>query len=218
MGIFSIILIALWVFPILAVIASRSILKKRVLSISLYLASVIIFGVISGLSTRWDELDCFLIFTLYFSLLTLLLHFYSFKNIVVKVLAGFLLAFSLIVGYVSGSVGLLGVGLILNDFKVERTVYLSGDLVYKQYSLGSAPGDYRGIKLSIVKRPVWLPGLEYNVFTKTYNREYLSPHYSPTNTAAYPTLYSDDFEVKYNISSKTIILMDTITRDTINLK
>ncbi len=217
MGIFVILLIVLWIFPILAVVASRSAFKKKVLSISLYTAVVIVLGIITGLSTRWDVLDCILIFTLYFSLLMLLLHFYSFKNIVVKVAAGLSVLVSITFGYILGSVGILALGAITQNFDPERTLNMADDYTYKQYSLGMAPESYRGTKISIVKRPLWLPGLEYEVFTKTYDREY-STQFIPADPKKYPTLYSDDFEVKYNSSSKTIILMDSVLKDNISLR
>jgi|GEM_PF-5201851 len=218
MGVFTIMIIALWIFPILAVVASRSVIKKRVLSISLYAAAVIILAINIDLSTRWGELDCMLIFTLYFTLLMLSLHLYSFKNIIVKVIAGLSLFLSIALGCILGSVGLLALASIVSDFEPHRTIYLYNDYAYKQYSLGSAPGDYRGIKISIVKRPLWLPGLEYEIFSKTYDREYFPDKYPPADPKTYPTLYSDDFEVKFNSSSNKIILMDTVKKDTIQLK
>jgi len=217
MGLFIITLLSIWLFPILAIIGSRTSINKKIISTSLGSAAVILICIITGVSTRSDELDCFLFFTLYFSLSTLLLYFYSFKHQLVKILSAFILICILAIGYISGSVGVLGVGLILNDYKVKRTIFLTNNIVYKQYNLGSAPGDYRGIKTSIVKRPFWLPGLEYRTFSKTYDRDYFKDRLTKGKNP-YPTLYSDDFDVKFNASNKTIILMDTVKADTIYLK
>lgn len=218
MALFISIILSLWLYPIFAVVISGKAIGKRLLFISLSSAAVIIAGIITGLSTRWDEFDCFLIFTLYFSLLMLLLYFYSFKNKVIKVIAGLLVFFSLIVGYILGSVGVLGLAAIVSGFKPARTIDLGDAYMYKQFSLGMAPESYRGTKISILKRPVWLPGLEYEIFTKTYDREYFSDKYIPNNTSAYPTLYSDDFEVEFQPSNNRVILMDSVRQDTITLK
>lgn len=125
---------------------------------------------------------------------------------------------TLVIGYISGSVGLLGVALILNDFNVDRTIYLTEDIVYKQYSLGSAPGDYRGIEVSIVKRPLWLPGMEYEIFDKKYDVIFNYKKSDDVFKDSNPNLFSYDFAVKFNALNNTIILMDSIKKDTIHLK
>lgn len=223
MGMFSIILIALWLYPLLALFVINRTkrylhLRKKVLLISSGSALLILLSMIIGISTRSLAIDCFLASTIYLSLLLLLLHIYSLKNQLVKVLSGFILIGILVIGYVSGSVGLLGVGLILNDFKVDRTIYLTNDLAFKQYDLGSAPGNYRGIKVSIVKRPIWLPGLEYEVFNKKYDRVFNYKKSDGPVNKSYVALFSYDFPIKFNSSNKTLILMDSIKKDTIHLK
>jgi len=223
MSMFSVILIALWLYPILAVIVIKGTkryphLRKKIAIISSGSALFITLSMIVGISTRSSVFDCLVASTIYLSLLLVLLSIYSSKHQLLKIISGFILIFVLVIGYISGSVGLLGVGLILNDFQIERTIYLTNDIVFKQYNLGSAPGYYRGIKVSVAKRPIWLPFLEYEAFNKKYDRVFNYKKSDGPVKSSYAALFSDDFDVKFNSSNKTLILMDSIKKDTIHLK
>jgi hypothetical protein len=223
LDIFYIIIISLLLHPILAKTVLLSFKNnpkeiKKVIFAFVGSSLLIILSMILGVSTTSSTIDFILFFSVYFSISLLLLRLYSFKNKAVKIFAGVLQFCVFGIGYLSCTIGILGVGLISNDFRVDREIIFTDGIVYRQYSLGSAPGDYHGIQVSIQKRIKWLPGFEKEIFSKKYDLGFYHDSLSTTaDQNKTPKLYSYNFKVKYLPISKQIVLLDSVKKDTVSL-
>lgn len=72
------------------------------------------------------------------------------------------------IGYLSGTLGILGVGFIVADFEFDAEKKLSNGIIYREHSIGNAISDYRGTRVEIYKTVAWLPIFEYQIIQKEY--------------------------------------------------
>lgn len=72
------------------------------------------------------------------------------------------------IGYLSGTIGALGVGFVTAELEADREKWLGNGVIYKEFSLGNAISDYRGKKVEIYKTMKWLPVIEWRVRDKNY--------------------------------------------------
>jgi len=95
------------------------------------------------------------------------------------------------VGYLSGTIGALGVGFVVGEYDTEYEEWLGGGIIYKESTLGNAVSDHRGKKVEIYKTISWLPLIEWRREVKEY-KEYitimttpLTIDYKPENNKIY---------------------------------
>jgi hypothetical protein len=72
------------------------------------------------------------------------------------------------IGYLSGSIGALGVGFVTASMESDFTSVYDDGIIYKEYSLGNAISDYRGKRVEISRKLKWIPFLERDVVQKSY--------------------------------------------------
>lgn len=78
------------------------------------------------------------------------------------------MAFTFGLGYISGTVGALGVGFVVAEYDTDTEKWLGDGLIYKETSLGNAISDYRGKRVEIYKTISWFPILEWRTQKKEY--------------------------------------------------
>ena len=69
-------------------------------------------------------------------------------------------------GYLSASVGILGVGFITNEYEADATHHFKDDITCIEITLGNVTTDYRGRRFEVWKRISWFPFLEKKVTEK----------------------------------------------------
>jgi hypothetical protein len=170
---FLIILIAIWTFPILTLILVRltrknTRLEKRLIKIALGITFLTIFGLIFNVSSTIKELDWVLVTSIYFSICLILWTVYYFTNKTVKILAVISMFFVFGSGYLSGSIGIIGVGFVVGAYDTSYEKSLGDGLIYKETPIGNAVADYRGKKVEIYKTIKWLPIIEWRILHREY--------------------------------------------------
>ena len=168
-----IILFSLWTYPILVYILARLaknriLFKNRLIKTTLIVTGFSIMGLITNISTTIKAIDWILITSIYFSVCLFLWLSYIHKNRILKVLAiiGMVGVYS--IGYLSGTVGALGVGFVSAEYDTKVEKWIGNGLIYKETTLGNAISDYRGKRVEIFKTISWLPILEWRILNKEY--------------------------------------------------
>ena len=99
-------------------------------------------------------------------------------------------------GYLSGTIGALGVGFIINEYETEYEKWLGNGIIYKERLLGNAVSDERGKKVELYRTISWLPIIEWRIQTETYTT-YLRCVSTPT-------------EINYQPQEKKVYLSGSI--------
>jgi len=170
---FSITLVALWAYPILSLIFFALTKKKPktrqwVVKISIILTVLTTLALVFKLSTISIMVNWLLVsgFYLYLSLILWWSQFQP--NKFLKIIGTLLMISTFGIGYLSGTLGILGVGFIVADFEADAEKKLSDDIIYRERSIGNAISDYRGTRVEIYKTIAWLPVFEYQIIQKEY--------------------------------------------------
>ena len=176
-----IITIALWTYPILAWLSIRHtkdnlLWRKRILLTPLVLSGLVILCATLNVSMISENANFLLCTIIYFSAAQLLLLLFTFKSVILKILAGLLMFCVFGAGYITSTVGLLGLMFIIEGIQTDKIIKLSDNLVYKQYDTGNALSDYRNIEIDIYRTSKWIPGFEKRIFTKRYNLLFTNGH------------------------------------------
>lgn len=170
---FLIVLIGLWSYPILSFIVIRLTkkrlkLRKLIITTSAIFTVLAFLGLLSGISTTLSELDWIIVSTIYLTISFILVRTQFQQNKIIKITGMIAMVIVFGIGYVSGTVGILGIGFIVNDYKVEYTKCLENGIIYKEMSLGNAISNYRGKRVEIYKTISWLPIIEWKILEKEY--------------------------------------------------
>lgn len=172
MGPTFIILIALWLYPIINYVLIRNTLnniklQRQVALATVFCSIIIILCIIFKISTILPTLDWWLFTQIYFTIsLVLWLGWYQ-KIRLLKWIsgAGMLCIFGF--GYLSATVGILGMGFIMTEYTPTFKKNISDKLVYAETRLGSAVSDYRGKKVEVYQQLAF-PLLERQILQKNY--------------------------------------------------
>lgn len=188
MSTWIIILISLWLYPFITqylISRSRNNNKLRQRIIILIFAWVLTttLALLTNVSTTSIEIDWIFITSYYFLICIALWLIVERKNKWIKVFGYTFMVIIFGFGYISGTVGILGVGFITAEH-VPRTIeVLDNGLTYKETGLGNAISDYRGVRIEIYKTYRFLPFLERELsFNEYYGMEF----------ARYPVTYNYD--------------------------
>ncbi|MBO6794098.1 MAG: hypothetical protein JJ895_09310 [Balneolaceae bacterium] len=170
---FTIILVAIWAYPILGFLLFQftkpnEVIRNRIIGTITVISFTAIIGYLVNVSTTSTELD-WLFFTIPYLLISILLWRAFYHNTkAIKSLAVFGMALIFGLGYFSGSLGILGIGLGIGDYQTDAETWYDTGFIYKETSLGNALADYRGKRVEISKTIPWLPIIEWEVKTKEY--------------------------------------------------
>ena len=77
------------------------------------------------------------------------------------------------IGYLSGTIGALGVGFIVSSFETNYEYRFDNGVVCKESSLGNALTDGRGTLIEIYKTIPWFPIIEWKVQEKIYDNLFI---------------------------------------------
>jgi hypothetical protein len=217
MDIFLITLISLWINPVLGFILARVTKNKSRPRryITLIFAAIFIIQIISILfDITFTSITVDFIFTSIFYLgICFTIWVIVFHNKKILKVVGIILAVVIFsINYLSGTVGILGVGFVLYDWETNQEIKLEDNLIYKEVSLGMALDDFRGKRVEIFRQVGFLP-IERKITEKSYYNEI------PWSIKK--------LNVEYNSQTKEVYLLgvDTLKnneieywKDTLNIK
>ncbi len=168
-----IIIFGLWTYPVISLILLWLTKKKpdrrKQIFYSLSIMTVLAFlGMATHISTTLSELDWLILSSFYFTVSFALLWTQFQTRKVIKIFGAFLIFFVLGVGYLSGTVGALGVGFIIGNYETAYEKWYDDGIIYKETSIGNAISDVRGKKVEIYKTLKWFPFIEWRVKNKEY--------------------------------------------------
>lgn len=175
---FLIILIGLWTYPVISFLVlgltkNRLKLRRQLIITSTILTALAFFGLLTNISTTLSELDWLIVSTIYLTI-SLSLAWTQFQNNqILKVFGIVAMVLVFGVGYLSGTIGALGVGFVVGEYDTEYEKWLGDGIVYKESSLGNAVSDHRGKKVEIYRTIPWLPLIEWRTEVKEY-KEYIT--------------------------------------------
>lgn len=190
---FSITLTALWAYPILSLIffaftKRKPKTRKWVISISIALTVLTTLALFFKVSTISLPLNWLLVSGFYLSL-SIILWWSQFQpNTFLKIVGTLFMISTFGIGYLSGTLGILGVGFIVADFETDTEKKLGNGIIYRELSIGNAISDYRGTRVEIYKTVAWLPVFEYRLIEKEYD-----------NVIAYPNEIKVNYEPNKHI-------------------
>lgn len=191
-----IILIGLWIYPVVAFFVVRLTKNKEIIRRSIFSYSAAIFvlsilGLVFNFSTTSSIFDWICVSLLYMILVLVLWWTIFQPNRLLKFIGIISLTGTLLIGYMSGSIGILGVGFIVKEFDAEINKRIDNNFIYKEFTLGNALSDHRGKRVEIYKSLSWLPFLEWEIQSRKYTD--------------YAT-YGQPLELIYNPENKILLM------------
>ena len=195
-----IILIVLWTYPIVSLILLRltknkPTIRKRIFNVSFILTGLSFFSLLTNISTTLSQLDWVLFSSIYFST-SLVLWWTQFQiNKPLKIIGVFIMIFTFGLGYILGTVGVLGVDFIVDEFNTPTQEYLGDGLIYKESSLENGIHYFRGKRVEIYRTISWFPIIEWRIRKKEYFSlfspgSHLKADYRPTEKKIFLSLYT----------------------------
>ncbi len=164
--------LSLWLCPILAWATirfskDRLRLRRKVLIVALSLTLLTILALAVGVSTTIQAINWILLANIYFTICLLSwLSIYSKKWF--TILPGAIFGFgAILIGYILGSVGIIGLGFIVGGATPNEEAILQDRFIYREIPLGNAVSDHRGATI-VLSRNVPLVPFEYVVWETTY--------------------------------------------------
>ena len=170
---FLIVLIALWTYPILSLIflfltKRKLLIRMRGLGFIFTLTALTVLALFTKVTTISVSLNWILISCIYLSA-SLILWWTQFQsNKFLKIIGILLMISTFGLGYLSSTLGILGVGFIVAEYETDVEKKLDHSIIYRERSLGNAISDYRGKRIEIYKTVTWLPVFEHRIIEKEY--------------------------------------------------
>lgn len=170
---FQIVILGLWAYPVVAfsllwLTKKRSAMRRKIFLVSGFSAALTLLALLTHISTTSSILDWFMLSTLYLSWSLLLIWTAFQKKRLWKLLGVLAMLCSFSLGYISGTVGIVGVGLVIADYEVNSEKWLGDSLIYKETRVGNAISDYRATEVEIYRTISWIPILEWREQKKVY--------------------------------------------------
>jgi hypothetical protein len=194
--IWILVMFSIWFYPVITFYVVKGTrdnlgLRKKIVVTVLGVSLATVFGLLTRISTTSLELDAVLVTSLYFSISLGLWIGIERRQKLFRVICIVLSVLIFGLGYLSGTIGALGVGFITGSFESSNVIWYDNGVIYKEKPLGNAFSDFRGKEVEIYKTIGWLPIIEWRLA----NRKYFT-----VDTYRYP------LQVKYLRSSETLIL------------
>ncbi|MEI7484839.1 MAG: hypothetical protein WCK13_09040, partial [Ignavibacteriota bacterium] len=158
----AIILFALWAYPVISLIIlwqtkNKPTVRKGVFYVTSILTGISLLGLLTNISTTLSVIDWILVTIIYLSV-SLLLWWTQFQTKKLLRISGvIIMIFIFGIGYLSGSIGALGIGLVVAADEPVSEKWLGNGLIYKQFSLGIGFDEKRGVRVEIYKTIPWMP-------------------------------------------------------------
>ncbi|WP_462264853.1 hypothetical protein [Mucilaginibacter sp.] len=221
MGLVLIIAAALFTYPILALFFIRLTknhkkLRKTWIIVLFILSAIILFCISVKISTVSENFNFFLCTIIYLTISVILFWAYTVKNIILKITAALTMLMVFGIGYLSSTIGLLGLGFIIADLDADRTIQISDDIIFRQYNLGNALSDNRDARVSVYKLYKWLPGIQRNIFSRQY-QVWNARRYTPSIKGSQNKLDTYDFQIKYNALKHELLISDHTNTNVLKL-
>jgi hypothetical protein len=168
-----IILFALWTYPVIGFFIFRltknklDIRKKIVYTIGLF-SILALLGIFSNTSTTLLEINWVIITTPYLFVCSLLWWTQFQQRQIIKIFGIIAMFIVFGGGYLSGSIGALGVGFVTAEHDCDYEKWFDNGLIYKEYSLGNAISDYRGKRIDINRTIKYLPIIEWRLESESF--------------------------------------------------
>lgn len=183
-----IVLFAIWVYPLIGYFMyhlSKELpgIGRPVLIAMGGLTVITITAAWFGVSFVIETLDWIFVTIPFLFICILLWRTLFLKKKIGRILGIGLMVIVFGIGYLSGSIGALGVAFVAASLESDFQSMYNDGIIYKEYTLGNAVSDYRGRRVEISKRIKWVPFLEKDVCQKSYYNL---------------IVYLEPFEVKYN--------------------
>ena len=197
-----IVILGLWIYPILSIILLRLTknhpkARRIVYYISFSMTGLAIFGLLTTISTTLSTIDWILVSSIYLTI-ALILGWTQFQpRKWIKIVGVVLMFFVFGIGYLSGTIGALGVGFVIGEFETSHETWLKNGIICKEISLGNAVADYRGKRVEIYKTISWFPIIEWRIQKKEYYNV---------------LLYLNKLNVEYKENEKKIYLKTSAER------
>lgn len=150
-----------------------------------------LLGILTNISTTLLEINWALITAPYLFVCSLLWWTQFQSKQIIKILGIIVMFIVFGIGYLSGSIGALGVGFVTAEHDYDYKKWFDNGLIYKEYSLGNAISDYRGKRIDINRTFKYFPIIEWRIESKKY-----------FNLA----VYGQPLNVNYNVEQKEFIL------------
>ncbi len=174
MGIFNVIICALWVIPILGFLVfkwTKNQLKIRysIVLVSVFLSILTFIGIALNVSFVSSLIDSILISNFYLSLSLLLFWTQYQGKKALKYIGLFVMIIVYVIGYFLSSFGLLALAFVIGDFEPNYEQSISKKLICKEYHYGMAIDDFRDREIQIHSTIDYLPFLEHKIKEKYYH-------------------------------------------------
>lgn len=168
-----IVLIAIWLYPVLAwlylYLTRKTPWKRKKVILCIAVVAVIsVIGAVTGISTTLSLLD-WLLLTSSYLLLMLGLFLMAFHKGVFKIPGIILTSLVLFINYTLGSAGFVGVALAIDARSCNKEVWLDDGLIYKEFREGNVLTDYRRLKVELYHTFPWFPLIEWKVQEDIFN-------------------------------------------------
>lgn len=200
----AIILFALWAYPVISLIIlwqtkNKPAVRKGVFYVTFILTGISLLGLLTNISTTLSVIDWILVTSIYLSV-SLVLWWTQFQTKkLLKISGVIIMVFIFGIGYISGSIGALGIGFVVATEEPVSEKWLGDGLIYKQFSQGIAFDEKRGVRVEIYKTIPWMPIIEWQAQKKEYENRLIRDNkinvdYNPTDKRLYlsATLFLSD--------------------------
>jgi hypothetical protein len=132
------------------------------------LTALAFFGLLTDISTTLSELDWIIVSTIYLTISLVLVWTQFQKNKILKIIGIIAIIIVFGIGYLFGTIGVIGVGFIVGECTVDYEKRLENGIIYKESRLGNAISNHRGKKVEIYKTIPWFPIIEWKILSKEY--------------------------------------------------
>jgi hypothetical protein len=170
---FLIIITGLWLYPIISYFLLKLTKKKPAVRKWIFYVSFVIFtltlaGLLTSISTTLDFVDWLFLSSIYFTI-SLSLWWIQFQtNKILKFVGKIVICIVFGIGYFFASIGISGIGFIIDGYETFNEKWLGNGLIYKENGIGNALTDYRGKRVEIFKTIPWFPLIEWCIQEKEY--------------------------------------------------
>ncbi len=170
---FIIILTGIWFYPIIGFLLvwltrKRLKLRKKIFYFLIISSVLAILGIITNISTTSTFVDWLFVSFIYLTISFVLWWSQFIKNNLIKILGIIAISLTFSIGYILGSVGIIGLGFAISGTESINSKWIGNSLIYKEIPLGNAISDYRGKRVEIYKTSFLFPVIEWPILKKEY--------------------------------------------------
>lgn len=207
---FTIILTGLLLYPVLGLFLilltkRKNGIQKMLLYTLSSLSVIALFGLWTNISTTCFVVDWILVSIIYLTICCSLWKIVFLKGYIYKIMGVFCMYLFFGLGYMMGTIGILGLGLSIGKDVPDYEKRISKNLIYREYRMGNALDYSNEKRIEIHKTFSWLPFIEWPVCEEIYDKEFI---YEQT-----------PLDIRYDPEESRVILsVSTWWADTLDVK